>query len=283
MLITSELANRLESAEALHLTRQVQVCAQIRPELGAHAVHAAGGVAAFTTGEYGRKLNHVTGFGLGVSATENDLIALENTYAKIRLATEIDLCPFVNDDVLKLLAARNYAVNAFSNTYVTAISSIGANSSADPKIKIDRTSPADGEDFFATSIAGFANQRSDRPAALIEILARIAIARKESRRYVARIDGQIAGSAGLALLNLPDGPVAYLYIASTLPTYRGRGVQQALIQARLVDAWRAGFEIAGITARTNTASARNAARTGFALAYTKASFALRLAGSATEK
>ena len=282
MVITPDLANRLEGAEALHLSRQVHICAQLRPELGACIVQVAGGVAAFTAGEYGRKLNHVTGFGLDVSATENDLITLETAYAKLGLATEIDLCPFVNADNLKLLANRTYAVNAFSNTYVTAVSGDGNTFAVDPRIKIEKISPDGGDHFLAVSIAGFAKQRHDRPAALIEILAKIAVLRKDTVLYVARIDGQIVGSAGLALLDLPEAPVAHLYIASTLPASRGRGVQQALIQARLVDARRAGFEIASITARPDSASSRNASRAGFSLAYTKSTFALSSAGAATE-
>lgn len=274
IFITPELAYQLERTEARHLARQVETCAHLRPELGAHVIPAAGGIAAFTAGEYGRKLNHVTGFGLGVSVTENELIKLEEAYGKLGLPTEIDLCPFVNHEVLELLAARSYAVNAFSNTYVKALDQFSPILPVNPSVKIELLGAASGQDFLAASIAGFSGHHN-RPPTLIQTLAKIAMARDDSRLYIARVDGEIAGTAGLGLIDLSETTVAHLYIASTLPAYRGRGVQQALIRARLADARRAGAKLASITSRPGNVSSGNAVRSGFELAYTKSTFTSR--------
>lgn len=271
--ITPELAFLLERAEGRHLTRQVEICVQLRPELGAHVISVAGGVA-FTSGEYGRKLNHVTGYGMnGDPVREDELILLEKAYAKLGLATEIDLCPFVSRDTLKLLAKRGYAVSAFSNTYVMAIDHARSKSPVDSALKIDVVTAADRNDFLEASLAGFSTEQPARPALLLQMLAKIATMREDTRLYVARFNGQIVGSAGLGLIDLTDTTVAHLYIASTLPAYRGRGVQQALIQARLADAKRAGVKLASIAARPASSSSRNALRAGFELAYTKSTFA----------
>ncbi|GGC67778.1 GNAT family N-acetyltransferase [Undibacterium terreum] len=275
LFITPDLAYRLERAEAQHLKLQVETCALLQPEMGAHTVAIGGGVAAFTATAYGRKLNHVTGFGLGSSIPETDLLALEAAYARLGLATEIDICPYIHADALQLLAARGYVVNAFSNTYVKVLGDSLNGSPPDSGVQVETVTAANSEDFVAACIAGFSLQTHTRPRALLDILARVAIARDDTRLYIARVDGEIAGSAGLALIDSADTAVAHLYIASTLPAYRGRGIQQALLQARLADAQNAGFKLASITARPSNTSARNALRAGFDLAYSKSTFARR--------
>jgi GNAT superfamily N-acetyltransferase len=276
--VTPEMVHQLEQTEARHLERQVEACTRLRPDLGARVMSVAGGIAAFTAREYGRKLNHATGCGLDVALSEHELTAMEKAYAKLGLAPEIDLCPFVNRDVLQLLASRGYAANASSNTYAKVLDHLPLESRANPSIEIEVLNAANRESFFAASVAGFSTEEHRRPAVLLQVLAQIAMIRDDTRLYLARVNGQIAGTAGLALIDLPDIAAAYLYIASTLLAYRGRGVQLALIQARLADAKRAGAKIASITARPAGASSRNALRAGFELAYTKSTFAPRHMG-----
>lgn len=268
--LTQELAYRIERAEAQHLKGQVEARAKLQPQLGGRIVAIAGGVAAITAGTHDRKLNHVTGFGLDGSVTEAELATLEAAYAAVGLATEIDLCPFASLDVLKLLAARSYAVNAFSNTYVKELSKSEPEFSRDSAIQIETVGPHNAQEFIAASVTGFLSQTNSRSSDLLRLLAEIALSRGDSCLYLARVDGVAAGTAGLGLIAPSGVAVAHLYIASTLPRYRGRGIQQALIRARLADAKRAGFDLATITARPTNTSARNALRAGFQLAYTKA-------------
>jgi ribosomal protein S18 acetylase RimI-like enzyme len=84
--------------------------------------------------------------------------------------------------------------------------------------------------------------------------------------YLARVDGEPAGAA---LLVLEEG-LAYLANASTLPEFRRRGVQTALIAARIADARAAGCEEVCSGTAFGSASQRNLERAGFAVAYTKA-------------
>jgi ribosomal protein S18 acetylase RimI-like enzyme len=84
--------------------------------------------------------------------------------------------------------------------------------------------------------------------------------------YLARVDGEPAGAA---LLVLGEG-LAYLANASTLPEFRRRGVQAALIAARIADARAAGCEEVCSGTTFGSASQRNLERAGLAVAYTKA-------------
>jgi GNAT superfamily N-acetyltransferase len=85
-------------------------------------------------------------------------------------------------------------------------------------------------------------------------------------RYVARLDGAVAGGAGLRTC----GGIAQLCGSATLPEHRRRGVQTALLARRLLDAARGGCDVAVITTQPASKSQENAQRHGFALLYSRA-------------
>ena len=85
-------------------------------------------------------------------------------------------------------------------------------------------------------------------------------------RYIARVHGTNAGGAGL---RLSEG-VAQFCGASTLPAFRRRGVQAALLRCRLRDAAEAACDVAVVTTQPGSKSNHNAQRQGFALLYARA-------------
>lgn len=90
--------------------------------------------------------------------------------------------------------------------------------------------------------------------------------RARGRAYVVELEGRPAAAA---LLTVSDG-IAYLAMAATLPDFRGRGCQRALIGARLAAAAAAGCELVVATAEFGSTSQRNLERAGVRIAYTKA-------------
>jgi GNAT superfamily N-acetyltransferase len=271
ILTSHSVAGAIEAAEAHHLRQQVAAWRRLGAA-DAHVVELAGGVAAFTEPLFGRKLNHVTGLGLAGPVDDAALAALESAYAARGLGTEIDLCPHADAGLLALLARRGYVVNAFSNTYARSLDDVAEDAGATPGIEVLAGRAADAS-FVEASVAGFSVQAQDRPRELLEALARMARARADTSLFVARIDGHVAGSAGLSLAETALGRIGELYIASTLPAWRGRGVQAALLRARLAAARAAGCALAVVMARPANTSARNTERAGFRLAFTKATFA----------
>jgi GNAT superfamily N-acetyltransferase len=272
ILTSPDVARAIEDAEARHLRLQVETWRTLQGN-DAHVVEIGSGVAAFTEPLFGRKLNHVTGLGMDEAVDPATLAALESAYAARGLGVEIDLCPHAVPSLLAQLAARGYAVNAFSNTYARRLDDVAPAAPPEPGIEVLQGPDADTL-FVEASVAGFSVQAHDRPRELLAALARIAHARDDTALFVARIDGQVAGSAGLSVAETPAGRIGELYIASTLPAFRGRGVQSVLLRARLRAAKAAGCALAVVMARPANASARNTERTGFRLAYTKATFAL---------
>ena len=85
-------------------------------------------------------------------------------------------------------------------------------------------------------------------------------------RYLARIDGDVAGGASMKV----EAGIALLAGAATLPAFRRRGVQRALLQARLADAARAGCELAVVVTQPGSTSQANVQRQEFELLYARA-------------
>jgi GNAT superfamily N-acetyltransferase len=89
-------------------------------------------------------------------------------------------------------------------------------------------------------------------------------ANASSRLYLAEVDGVPAAAGALVL-----GEVANLANASTLPEFRGRGLQSALIRARISAAAAVGSELVCSGASWASQSQRNLERAGLRIAYTK--------------
>ena len=86
--------------------------------------------------------------------------------------------------------------------------------------------------------------------------------------FVAVMDGKpVACGAGLII---PEHKVFALCGAGTLTEYRGRGLQTALLRARMAAAVESGCEYAVVVTQGGTTSQRNAERLGFRVAYSKA-------------
>jgi GNAT superfamily N-acetyltransferase len=75
--------------------------------------------------------------------------------------------------------------------------------------------------------------------------------------------------AGGALMSARDG-VLQLGGAATHPQHRRRGIQQALLAARLTTARELGCNIAVVATQPGTQSQHNAQRCGFSLLYARA-------------
>lgn len=86
------------------------------------------------------------------------------------------------------------------------------------------------------------------------------------RRYVARVDGQVAGGASARF----DTGVVQLAGSATLPRFRRRGIQTAFLRARLADGLRAGCDVAVVTTAPGSKSQQDVQRQGFALLYSRA-------------
>jgi hypothetical protein len=84
--------------------------------------------------------------------------------------------------------------------------------------------------------------------------------------YLARIDGKAAATG---ILYVRD-KVGYCADAATVPLFRGRGLQTALLRRRIADATAAGVEFVCSGASYLSASHRNMERVGMRVQFTRA-------------
>ncbi len=131
----------------------------------------------------------------------------------------------------------------------------------EPAIRIEEVV---GENAARSKIAqrGFFGEEPSEAALL---LTRIMDRADNVRRYLAFWNDE---PAGVASMTAGDG-IAFLGGGTTLPEFRGRGIQAALIQRRLEDAQ--GCELAIVGASPGSTSHRNAERAGFRVAWSQLS------------
>ena len=77
----------------------------------------------------------------------------------------------------------------------------------------------------------------------------------------------VASAAGLIIA---EHNVFAMFGDATLPEFRRRGIQSALVQARLRAAAEAGLDLAAVVTQGGSTSQRNYERMGFRVAYSKA-------------
>ena len=85
------------------------------------------------------------------------------------------------------------------------------------------------------------------------------------RCYVALVEGHVAAGAALFI----EGDTGVLAAAGTLPAFRGRGAQTALLRRRMADAGAAGCDLVLCSATPGSTSQRNQERLGMRTAYTR--------------
>ncbi|MBA3533804.1 MAG: GNAT family N-acetyltransferase [Ardenticatenales bacterium] len=253
------LARRLEQNEALGIADYPRLLKELYPDTDAAWQEIAGGCAVRTGQAF--PINRAVGLGMNGPITAAEIERVEHFYFHAALAAEVELCPLADASLMGQLGERGYRVVRFFNIQVRDLLSGDALPALDPAIEITES---DDEGLWLQASTGL----TAKPAQLdiSYALGTITFHRPGVRRFLAWMAGVPVGSGALLIR---DG-LAHLFSASTLPNFRRRGVQQALLSARLVAAREAGGDIATVMTVPGNASQRNVQRAGFAIAYTKA-------------
>lgn len=225
----------------------------------------AGGVAVFVG--TGLPLNRAVGMGMRAPVGAADLDSVERFYAALGAVSQLDLCPYADASLVALARARGYVPASFLAVFATTLP-VPADEAppAAPEVAVEAVDQA-GRETWARAVAeGYLGHQDVHDDAIDLVLARIASHRPEVSCWLARLDGQIAGAGALAI----HDDVAIFFSASTLPAQRGRGVQTALLRARLAAAAARGCDLAVVLVLPGGDSERNVERFGFRPAYTRA-------------
>ena len=256
------LARRLEDGEAESTRECAEAMVRLRPGSDAAVMAAGIGWAAFTGAS--SPLSHAVGLGMSGPVTVHEIERIEEFYRSRGGAATIDVCPLADPSLCGILAERGYRVAEFNNILVRRLEEGEMFPAAELGVEVRETAEAEALIWADTLARGFFEGSEPGPEELEvgEILSRM----ESGVCYLARVDGLPAGGGALATR---DG-LAMLYADATHPLFRRRGVQAALIAARLRAAVERGSDLATAGTLPGSVSQRSYERFGFRVAYTRA-------------
>lgn len=256
------LARRLERAEACANAAFVEARAERQPASGAAWLDVNGTYAMFDG--VASPLTQTFGLGLFATPTDDELLALETFFTD--RGTEIfhEVAPLAGPIALALLVSRGYVPIEQTTVMHRPLTRASAGDLAKPTAITTRRIGHDELDAWAeTSAQGWGE--SPELADFMRDFGNITGRSRGVSCFVAELDGRMVGTGAMAM----HGGVALLAGASTIPAFRGRGAQTALLEARLTYAADHGCDLAMMGAAPGSTSQTNAERQGFRIAYTR--------------
>jgi GNAT superfamily N-acetyltransferase len=262
-LLSLELAREIELAEAEAAVACAERLMASQGDGGGAVASVADGYAVYCGAN--SPVTQAVGIGLNGAVSKEEFDRLEEFYFSRKEPVRVETCPMADGSLIEHYRGRGYYVSEFSNVMVRPLEKMAA-AALPTGIEIQKV--ANGEiDLWTLTIAqGFA-EHFPVTQEMLSVM-RLFASGKNTECYFAWLDGKIAGGATLAL----RGRIAGLFGASTLPQFRNRGVQTALLHARLQRAAEHGCELAMSLAVPGSASQRNITRRGFRTLYTRVKF-----------
>ncbi|MHC3467436.1 GNAT family N-acetyltransferase [Streptomyces sp. 7R007] len=263
------LAARIEHAEARLMAAAAEAARARRGDGRGFVRWLAGGAATFAAHE--SPFNKVAGLGFDGVPEAAELDTVERAFADLDAPVQAEVAELADPAVGALLTGRGYRLVSFENVLGLALT--GAYERATPagiEVRVARDDEFDAwldvvaEGFAHPDAHGVPSHEDFSRQALLDAERDFAAAGVVP--YLARCDGAVAGGGSLRT----TAGIAQLTGAATAPAYRRRGVQTALLSARLADAAAAGCDIAVVTTQPGSRSQHNVQRRGFDLLYARA-------------
>jgi hypothetical protein len=242
--------------------------ARASAELCDECLHIGGGVAG--RGQPGSWLNIAVAIGLRGPVPRDELEAMIRWYEDARIEPRMEVCPYVDPQFLKDCEDLSFRVRAFETLFYRQLdpaSEVQPLHPLPPGLTIDRldtTDEAAVREAATVALTGFLPPGQRIVENDIAVFKR-GIMHPCTVTMLARLDGQVVGVGACEIRD----EVSAIFGMSTLEGYRRRGIQQALLAARLNLAAARGARIATIGSRPGVATERNVMRMGFTVAYTK--------------
>lgn len=239
-------------------------------ELALESRPLAEGWLAF--GGRGSYVNKACGFGFDRPITEPQLDEFVKFFTSRGVEPRVELSPFVSPALLEGLARRGFVLQRFGNVLARKIPQSGDLRALLPRgwpagLTIERVDPRDDaavREYVEISESGFLAEGELLSQDLLEVGIK-AVHRPTQDAFLARLGGEAVGAGGC---ESSEGVTA-LFGTSVKPAWRGRGIQQALMVARLERGRERGSQLAVIISGPGIPTERNAARLGFQMMYSR--------------
>jgi hypothetical protein len=268
LILDLALARRIELAEAHAAVDCAEALERMRPG-GVGAVERIAGGFAIYCGA-GSPVTQAVGWGLEGAVSEEEFDRLEEFYRSRDEPVRVETCPLADASLVRHFGDRGYRVTEFSNVMALPLrgSSSAAATTGNPPagVTIERIGKQQMDLWTLTVSQGF-SENFPVTQEILDVMKMFALG-ANVECYLARVEGAVAGGATLALRQ----GVAGLFGASTLPAFRNRGVQTALLKERLRRAMTENCDLAVCIAQPGSSSQRNVVRQGFSVLYTRVKF-----------
>jgi ribosomal protein S18 acetylase RimI-like enzyme len=268
MFCPAALAATIDRAEARQMIAIARGAAARDASLDPFVVAVGQGAAIFAGPS--SPTNKMIGIGFGTGLDPAVLDDLEARFVALETPLQAEVSVLAEPAVHAQLAARGYASAGFEHVLGhplgAAIALVPGHVVVEVVDPSDRRALGDAMvEAFASPDVGGVGGDAIPPSDEIRRWFEITMSVDGFRGYVARVDGEIAGGGALRL----DGDIAQFSGAGTLPRFRRRGVQTAVLRARLADAAAAGCTIGVVVTQPGSKSQQNVQREGFALLYAR--------------
>jgi ribosomal protein S18 acetylase RimI-like enzyme len=260
--VDKALARRLEACEEMPQVLYARVFQKTRPEIGAAEEEISGGHMIFAG--LGSPIGRATGVGIDRPFTAEDLDRVEEFYRSHKAPSQVDLCPLHDSTVFEMFKERGYGIAELNNVLYRRLDRNEECAPAPAGSEIRRGLLEEAE--AQSAIVERAFFPDGAPEAFRGLLTPL-YQMDGALTFAATVEGKmVACGAGLVIL---EHRIFAVCGAGTLSEFRGRGLQTALLRARLAAAAHAGCEYAVVVTQGGTTSQRNCERLGFRVAYSK--------------
>jgi ribosomal protein S18 acetylase RimI-like enzyme len=260
--VDKAFARRLESGEEMPQVMYARMFQKTRPEMNAAEEEICGGHMVFAG--LGSPIGRATGVGFDRQFTADDLARVESFYRAHKAPSQVDLCPMHQPEVFELFKERRYAIAELNNVLYRKLDAEEKFPPPPPGCDIRRSLPE--ESATAGGIVETAFFPDGAPEPYRGLVAPF-YQMDRALAFVASVEGRLV-ACGTGLV-IPEHRMFALCGAGTLTAFRGRGLQTALLRARMSAAIEAGCEYAVVVTQGGSDSQRNVERLGFRVAYSK--------------
>jgi GNAT superfamily N-acetyltransferase len=262
--IDQAFARRLEAAEGVPQVLYAKMYQKLYPEVGAAAEEICGTSVVFAG--IGSPVGRTIGLGLNGPVSAADLERVEQFYCSRHATAQVDVCPLTDLGLLEMLKTRRYVMAELNNVLYLRLSRKKRTTKLSSEIVIHPVRRGQS-DVFADIVARSFFPQGNQPREFHQWITPM-FEFSGVVTFLAFLQGKpIASAAGLVI---PEYNIFALFGDATLTEFRGRGLQRALIAARLAKAADAGIDVAVVVTQGGSTSQRNYERAGFRTAYSKA-------------
>lgn len=256
-----DLARRLERTEAHGGVQFIEARKRAFPNREAAWIEVAGTHAMFDG--IGSPITQTFGLGVFEPIAVEQMIEIEEFFRSRGAEVFHEVCPLADASVFELIRVRNYKPVEFSNVLYRPIDpDLRLPATRNEEIKVRVVSKNEMDLWAHTTCEGWSE--TPEVADFLKELNQV-FAQSTGLSFLAELNGQAIAAGALTIA----GGVALLAGASTIPSARRQGAQNALLEERLRYAAAHGCTVAMMVTLPGSTSQRNSERNGFRIAYTR--------------